>query len=1155
METNDFVHLHVHTQYSLLDGMIRLEDLFEKAGAYGMKSVAITDHGNMYGAIDFYKQAIKHGIKPIIGCEMYVAPHSRTDKSASSTAENAYHLIVLASDMQGYKNLMKLSTLSFLEGFYYKPRIDKEILRKYHEGLIGMSACLHGEIPACILREDMDAAISMARQYSEIFGEGNFFLEIMENGIPEQKRVNQALIEIGRKLQIPLVATNDCHYLNREDAEAHEVLLCIQTGKTLKDTDRMRFSTDQFYFRSPEEMKELFSYCPEAIENTAKIAERCNLSLELGKFYLPTFEVGTDENLDRLLEKKATEGLEVLLPKLLRDEKKDLEETYRKRLARELAMIRSMGFSGYFLIVADFIEHARQNNIPVGPGRGSAAGSLVAYAIGITKIDPIRYSLFFERFLNPDRISMPDIDTDFCPEGRDQIISYVTNKYGADKVSQIITFGKMQARAVIRDVGRAMGMAYGEVDRIAKLIPNVLNIKLEDAIKTEQRLKDEQKNNPQIKKLIDLSKKLEGLNRHSSTHAAGVVISDIPLVERIPLARSPKGDVVTQFAMNEISDIGLTKFDFLGLKTLTVINSAVRYIKEGRGISLDMDNLPLDDRQTYEMLIRGDTDGIFQLESSGMKDVLVKMKPDCIEDIIALIALYRPGPMDNIPEFISRKQGKTKIIYETPELEAILKETYGVIVYQEQVMQIAVAIGGYTLSEADTLRKVMSKKKTDEMESREKPKFIAGAKSNNIPERKALKIWEQMETFGKYGFNKSHSTAYAIVSYQTAYLKAHYPAEFMAALLTSEKDNRDKIINHISSCREMGIKVLPPDINESGKDFSVVGNHIRFGLAAVKNVGVGAIEAIIQARNTGGPFPSFVDFCDRIDLRKINKRVIESLIKCGAFDSTGNNRRQLMTSYEAIIEWTQKRRREKASTQANLLEQLEGGEQAGGSNNQNGYMLPDIPEWDNNELLGFEKETIGFYLSGHPLLPYTARLNMIVTADSSTVVHRRDRESVTIAGTVSSIREIQTKRKEKMASLVLEDLKGSINIVVFPDIYKNNHNLLHEDKPIVIKGLVDAGDENIKVIASEISSLADVSTKTYSAAYFTINTKKTTVDDVKSLRECLAKYAGRQEVFIKLLDRQCETLIYLGDDMKIDISPTMKSEVETILGSGSISFV
>ncbi len=1155
METNDFVHLHVHTQYSLLDGMIRLEDLFEKAGAYGMKSVAITDHGNMYGAIDFYKQAIKHGIKPIIGCEMYVAPHSRTDKSASSTAENAYHLIVLASDMQGYKNLMKLSTLSFLEGFYYKPRIDKEILRKYHEGLIGMSACLHGEIPACILREDMDAAISMAQQYSEIFGEGNFFLEIMENGIPEQKRVNQALIEIGRKLQIPLVATNDCHYLNREDAEAHEVLLCIQTGKTLKDTDRMRFSTDQFYFRSPEEMKELFSYCPEAIENTAKIAERCNLSLELGKFYLPTFEVGTDENLDRLLEKKATEGLEVLLPKLLRDEKKDLEETYRKRLARELAMIRSMGFSGYFLIVADFIEHARQNNIPVGPGRGSAAGSLVAYAIGITKIDPIRYSLFFERFLNPDRISMPDIDTDFCPEGRDQIISYVTNKYGADKVSQIITFGKMQARAVIRDVGRAMGMAYGEVDRIAKLIPNVLNIKLEDAIKTEQRLKDEQKNNPQIKKLIDLSKKLEGLNRHSSTHAAGVVISDIPLVERIPLARSPKGDVVTQFAMNEISDIGLTKFDFLGLKTLTVINSAVRYIKEGRGISLDMDNLPLDDRQTYEMLIRGDTDGIFQLESSGMKDVLVKMKPDCIEDIIALIALYRPGPMDNIPEFISRKQGKTKIIYETPELEAILKETYGVIVYQEQVMQIAVAIGGYTLSEADTLRKVMSKKKTDEMESREKPKFIAGAKSNNIPERKALKIWEQMETFGKYGFNKSHSTAYAIVSYQTAYLKAHYPAEFMAALLTSEKDNRDKIINHISSCREMGIKVLPPDINESGKDFSVVGNHIRFGLSAVKNVGVGAIEAIIQARNTGGPFPSFVDFCDRIDLRKINKRVIESLIKCGAFDSTGNNRRQLMTSYEAIIEWTQKRRREKASTQANLLEQLEGGEQVGGSNNQNGYMLPDIPEWDNNELLGFEKETIGFYLSGHPLLPYTARLNMIVTADSSTVVHRRDRESVTIAGTVSSIREIQTKRKEKMASLVLEDLKGSINIVVFPDIYKSNHNLLHEDKPIVIKGLVDAGDENIKVIASEISSLADVSTKTYSAAYFTINTKKTTVDDVKSLRECLAKYAGRQEVFIKLLDRQCETLIYLGDDMKIDISPTMKSEVETILGSGSISFV
>ncbi len=1161
MGFSDFIHLHVHTQYSLLDGMIRLDDLFEKVKAYGMQSVAMTDHGNIYGAVDFYKHAIKHGIKPIIGCEMYVAPNKRTDRTGSGPGENAYHLIVLASDIQGYKNLMKLSTLSFLEGFYYKPRIDKEILRKYHEGLIGMSACLHGEIPANIIRGDVGAALKIAQEYREIFGEGNFFLEIMENGIPEQKKANEVLLEISRKLEIPPVATNDCHYLNKEDAEAHEVLLCIQTGQTLKDTDRMRFSTDQFYFRSPEEMKELFFSCPEAIQNSVKIAERCNLSLEFGKFYLPAFEVGTNETLDGLLQKKAREGLELLLPKaklnihnLVRNGKEGLRAIYKKRLEQELDMIRSMGFAGYFLIVSDFIEYARQNNIPVGPGRGSAAGSLVAYAIGITKIDPIRYNLFFERFLNPDRISMPDIDTDFCPEGRDRIIGYVTKKYGADKVSQIITFGKMQARAVIRDVGRAMGMAYGEVDRIAKLIPNVLNIKLDDAIKRESRLKDEQKNNPQIKKLIDLSKKLEGLNRHSSTHAAGVVISDIPLVERIPLAKSPKGDVVTQFAMNEVSDIGLTKFDFLGLKTLTVINSAIRFVQEGRGVVLDIDNLPLDDPKTYELLMRGDTDGIFQLESSGMKDVLIRMKPDCIEDVIALIALYRPGPMDNIPEFIARKQGKTKIIYETPELEAILKETYGVIVYQEQVMQIAVAIGAYTLSEADTLRKVMSKKKTDEMESREKPKFIEGAKNKNIQESKALKIWEQMETFGKYGFNKSHSTAYAIVSYQTAYLKAHYPAEFIAALLTSEKDNRDKIISHISSCRDMGINVLPPDINESMKDFSVVGDHIRFGLAAVKNVGVGAVESVIQSRNKEGPFKSFVDFCNRVDHRKINKRVIESLIKCGAFDSTGNNRRQLMTSYEEIMEWAQKRHKEKASIQASLLEQLEENEQTDGNKVQNEHRLPETPEWDNKELLAFEKETIGFYLSGHPLSPYTARLSMILTADSSNLASKNDRESVIIAGTVSSIREIQTKRKDKMAYIILEDLKGSMNIIVFPEIYKSNYKLLHEGRPVVVKGIVDAGEENVKLIVSEISSLADVAEKSYSAAYFTVNMQKTTADDLESLRQCLGKYAGKQDGYIKLLDQRCETLIYLGDDMKIDISAPLKSDAEIILGSGSTYF-
>jgi len=1153
MKHADFVHLHVHTQYSLLDGTIRLDDLFQKAKEYQMPAVAMTDHGNLYGTIDFYKHAYRYGIKPIIGCEMYVAPKSRFDKNGYGIGETAHHLIVLARNMQGYRNLMKLSTAGFLDGFYYRPRVDKELLNQYHEGLIGMSACLHGEIASHLLRGNSTEADRTAEQYRNIFGEGNYFVEIMENGLPEQKKANLGLIELSRRLGLPLVATNDCHYLKQEDAEAHEVLLCIQTGKTIDDADRMRFGTDQFYFRSPDEMKRLFSYCPEAIENTIQIAEKCNVTLEFGKFFLPNFEINSNETLDERLKTAAQEGLAMILPNILRGENGKLREVYEKRLQQELEMIRSMGFAGYFLIVADFIDYARKKNIPVGPGRGSAAGSLVAYAIGITSIDPIRYNLFFERFLNPDRISMPDIDTDFCPEGRDEIIRYVTNKYGSDKVSQIITFGKMQARAVIRDVGRAMNIPYGEVDRIAKLIPNVLNIKLDEAIRREPRMKEEQKGNPRIKKLLDLSLALEGLNRHSSTHAAGVVISDLPLVDRIPLCKSPKEDVVTQFAMNEISDVGLTKFDFLGLKTLTVIKDALGFVREGRGMEIDLTNLPLDDRKTYELLMRGDTDGIFQLESSGMKDVLVRMKPDCIEDVIALIALYRPGPMDNIPEFIARKQGKTKIVYEAPELEAILKETYGIIVYQEQVMQIAVAIGGYALSEADILRKVMSKKKTEEMEGKEKPKFLAGARKKKIPEAKASRIWEQMETFGKYGFNKSHSTAYAIISYQTAYLKAHYPAEFMAALLTSEKDNRDKIISHIGSCREMGINVLPPDINESMSDFSVVGENIRFGLAAVKNVGVGAIESIIAVREYGVPFRSIFDFCDRVDPRKSNKRVVESLIKCGAFDSMGHKRRQLMTYCEEIMDKAQRRQREKASGQANLLEQFEQTDctpQNRGSDNG----LPDLPEWDHKELLANEKETIGFYITGHPLSRYADRLPMIVTADSSNLGARTDREALILAGVVSGIREVQTRRKETMAYITLEDLKGSTTVIFFPEIYKGSYDLLHGEDPLLVKGTVDIGEDSVKVIAAEATLLATAAEKPYHSAYFTIGVNRS-ADEIQTLSRCLRQHGGKQEGYIKLVEGKSETVIYLGEDMRLDLTLSLRKEAEQILGVGAIQFV
>ncbi len=913
MNSADFVHLHVHTQYSLLDGTIRLDNLFKKAKEYQMPAVAMTDHGNIFGAIDFYQHAQKYGIKPIIGCELYVAPKSRFDKNTHTIGESSHHLLVLVKDMYGYKNLMKLVTSGYLEGFYYRPRVDKEILAKYSEGIIGMSACLHGEISNLLLKGNREAAKRVAEEYREIFGNGNFYLEIMENGLTEQRIANIGLIEISRELSIPLVATNDCHYINREDAEAHDVLVCIQTGKTVEDIDRMKFKTDEFYFRSPDNMKQIFKDVPEAIDNTIAIAEKCNFSFDFGNISLPNFRIDTNETLDEYLMRLAKRGLENLMPVLIKgNEDEGIRHKYESRLEEELEIIKSMGFAGYFLIVSDFVNYAKQKNIPVGPGRGSAAGSLVAYAIGITNIDPIRYGLFFERFLNPERISMPDIDIDFCQDGRDEIIRYVTEKYGSDRVAQIITFGKMQAKAVIRDVGRALNISYGEVDSIAKLVPNILNISLDMAIQSEPRLQEEEKKSEKVRKLLSLSRALEGLNRHSSTHAAGVVISDVPLVERVPLCKSPKDEIVTQFSMNDLQMVGLTKFDFLGLKTLTVIKNTLQFIKEGRGEEIDIDKIPLNDQKTYQLLMKGNTDGIFQLESSGMKDILVNMKPDCIEDIIALIALYRPGPMNMVPEFISRKQGRTKIVYEVPELKEILKETYGVIVYQEQVMQIAGAIGGYTMAEADILRKVMSKKKPSEME-KEKPKFLDGARHNNITEKKAKKIWEQMETFAEYGFNKSHSTAYAMISYQTAYLKANYPVEFMAALLTSEKDNRDKIIKYINSCKDMGINVLPPDINESQSDFSVAGEHIRFGLAAVKNVGIGAIDSIISVRENEGRFKSFNDFCNRVDLRKINKRMTESLIKCGAFDSLGYHRRQLIEYYEGIVDSAQRRHKDKSS--------------------------------------------------------------------------------------------------------------------------------------------------------------------------------------------------------------------------------------------------
>jgi DNA polymerase III subunit alpha len=1153
MKSGNFVHLHVHTQYSLLDGTIRLENLFKKAKEYQMSAVAMTDHGNIFGAIDFYQHAQKYGIKPIIGCELYVAPKSRFDKNAQTAGEGSHHLIVLVKDRQGYKNLMRLVTQAYLEGFYYRPRVDKQLLSSHSEGLIGLSACLHGEIASLLLKRNGETARAVAHEYREMFGEGNFYLEIMENGLPEQKIVNNGLIEIGRELSIPLVATNDCHYIDREDAEAHEVLLCIQTGKTMEDTDRMRFKTDQFYFRSPEAMSRLFKDIPQSITNTAAIADKCNLTFDFGRISLPNFEVKTSESLDQYLARIAKNGLEKLLPVIMGGkEDKGIRDKYVKRLQEELEIIKSMGFAGYFLIVSDFVNYAKQRNIPVGPGRGSAAGSLVAYAIGITNIDPIRYGLFFERFLNPDRLSMPDIDIDFCQDGRDEIIRYVTDKYGADRVAQIITFGKMQAKAVIRDVGRALNISYGEVDSIAKLIPNILNISLDMAIQSEPRLQEEEKRNEKVRKLLSLSRALEGLNRHSSTHAAGVVISDVPLVERVPLCKSPKDEIVTQFSMIDLQSVGLTKFDFLGLKTLTVIKNTLKFIKEGRGEEIDIDKIPLNDQKTYQLLMKGNADGVFQLESAGMKDILVNMKPDCIEEIMTLIALYRPGPMNMVPEFISRKQGKTKIVYEIPELKEILKETYGVIVYQEQVMQIASAIGGYTMAEADILRKVMSKKKPSEME-KERPKFLEGARRRNIPEKKARKIWQQMETFAEYGFNKSHSTAYAMISYQTAYLKANYPVEFMAALLTSEKDNRDKIIKYINSCKDMGINVLPPDINESQSDFSITGEHIRFGLAAVKNVGIGAIDSIISVKEKEGKFVSFDDFCNRADLRKINKRMIESLIKCGVFDSLGYRRSQLMKYYERIIDTAQRRQREKLSGQTSFFDQMES-EHFENNNIMQECALSDIAEWDHKELLAHEKETLGFYITGHPLLRFADKLDILANVDTSSINDKKDRDSVTFGGVVSNIREVTTKKKEVMAYITIEDLKGSVTVICFADLYSKAFGPVHSAEPVLIKGTIDAGEEGIKVIASEIIPLGEVVEQPYDLVHFSVDVSRSSAADIESLHKLLTQHKGKCDGFIRILNDVSEVLIYLGRDFQLELTDKLKEEADQLLGAGSTRY-
>jgi DNA polymerase-3 subunit alpha len=1123
----DFVPLHLHTEYSLLDGAIRIKELVARAQEFRVPALAMTDHGNLFGAVEFYKQVRKAGIKPIIGCEMYVAPSSRFDRGGSENEEASFHLILLARDNEGYRNLVTLVTRAYLEGFYYKPRIDMDLLEQYSGGLIGLSACLKGEIAYCLQRGLQDRAREKALRFKHILGPDNFYIEIQENGLPEQKEANEKLIALARELHIGLVATNDCHYLRREDAKAHEVLLCIQTGKTLRDESRMRFSTDEFYFKSPEEMKEAFGEIPEAVGNTIAIAERCNVEFTLGESLLPHYEVEEGENQDRFLRKLAETGLANRFSG-------NIPDGYRERLLAELGVIEKMGYASYFLIVWDFISHARSRGIPVGPGRGSAAGSLVSYSIGITEIDPIQYNLLFERFLNPERISMPDIDVDFCQDRRGEVISYVSEKYGRDRVAQIITFGTMAAKAAIRDVGRAMDMPYAEVDRIAKLIPNTLKITIEEALKVEPQLKELYDTDSQVKELLDIAMRLEGLNRHASTHAAGVIIAPVPLTEYTPLYKSPSDEsIVTQFDMGSAEGIGLLKFDFLGLKTLTVIQKTLDLIRQG-GRELLLSDIPLDDKATYDLLSSGQTTGIFQLESSGMKDILVKMQPNRFDDLIALVALYRPGPIGSgmIDDFIKRKKGTKAVRYDLPQLKDILDETYGVILYQEQVMRIANKLAGFSLGQADILRKAMGKKNIEAM-AKQKEHFVQGAVGRGISEKKAEKIFDLMALFAEYGFNKSHSAAYAYVSFQTAYLKAHYPVEFMAATLSADMNDTDKIVKSINECRKMKIEILPPDINLSGREFKVIGNSIRFGLEAVKGVGGAAIESIVEVRREDGPFNAVSDFVDRVDTRKVNKKVLESLVKAGAFDSLGVARAAAM---KTVAERLSGSARKDAGQQSFF------GEEAAAVT---------VEEWDEGEMLRNEKEALGFYITGHPLTRYEGLLRRLKAKKTSELEDAPDRQEVAVGGVLRVIRKKNVKSTgDLMAYLTLEDDEGSAEVIVFSELYKSVGDLLKKDCLLLVKGSIDRDEKGVRLRAKEVATLEDAGRGRINRMEISLQGNGCRSERLRMIRSLAAQHPGDCQLFLRISLDGSQTVI--ATPVQLNPGPSVINNLEEIAGKGAV---
>mgnify|MGYP002749476737 FL=1 len=1072
-----FAHLHVHTEYSLLDGSNKIKEYVEKIKALGMTAGAITDHGVMYGVIDFYKAAREAGINPVLGCEVYVAPGSRLDREMVHGEDRYYHLVLLAENNTGYSNLMKIVSKGFVEGYYYKPRVDMEVLEKYHEGIIALSACLAGEVQRNLVRGMYEEAKEVVYRYERCFGKGNFFLELQDHGIPEQKLVNQQLLRMSQETGIELVATNDVHYTNAEDAEPHDILLCLQTGKKLADEDRMRYEGGQYYVKSEEEMKSLFPYALQALENTQKIADRCHVEIEFGHTKVPHFEVPEGYDSWTYLNKLCHEGLD---KRYGADAPK-----YLQKLDDELAVIKNMGYVDYFLIVWDFIHYAREHDIMVGPGRGSAAGSLVSYTTGITDIDPVRYNLIFERFLNPERVSMPDIDVDFCFERRQEVIDYVVEKYGKDCVTQIVTFGTLAARGVIRDVGRVMDLPYNFVDTIAKAIPNELGITIDKALLMNPELRGMYESDESVKKLIDMSRRLEGLPRHTSMHAAGVVISQKPMDEYVPLSRASDGTITTQFTMTTIEELGLLKMDFLGLRTLTVIQNAVRLAEKSSGKKIDMNAIDYNDKKVLDSLGTGKTDGVFQLESAGMKNFMKELKPQSLEDVIAGISLYRPGPMDFIPAYIKGKDHPESITYDCPELEPILAPTYGCIVYQEQVMQIVRDLAGYTWGRSDLVRRAMSKKKGKVMEQ-ERKNFVYGNPEENVPgciargidEKVANKIYDNMIDFAKYAFNKSHAAAYAVVAYQTAYLKYYYPVEFMAALMTSVLDNTSKVSEYIYTCRQMGIAILPPDINEGEGGFSVSGQAIRYGLSAIKSIGRPVIDAIVEERKIRGPFTTLKDFITRLSGREVNKRTIENFIKAGALDGLEGNRRQKMMIYGSLLDALNQEKKTTMAGQMTLFDIAPEEDKA-----EYEIKLPNVEEYDKEVLLGFEKEVLGIYISGHPLEEYMERLkkntNAVTTdfvLDEETgTLKVSDGAKVRIGGMITDKVIKYTKSNKAMAFITLEDLVGTVEIIIFPKDYERYAKYLENDAKVFVEGRVTAEeDRNGKLICEKIISFDEV---------------------------------------------------------------------------------